>query len=498
MKMLFALISFLSILFSANIAMTEPLRVFVSDFNAVGVQNKDEMKSTLQMLLSSRMSSDKVIAVGSQAEADVLVSGTYIAIGKIFSIDALVRSIAGKTLTRVYVQGDSGEELIPAIGKLAEKLLVVLAQKADSKNTIGKTGAADTLLPAVRSDIVKPVQPQKQVASDFIKSKEMEQASAGAWVSRRLEGAFNLMAIGSKFHDGGRELFMAEDRKLVFYRQTNEMKLVSEVEFRTTEKIIGLDAIDEGNSITTVYVTIMRGDDLASQVWHVKDGKFVKIADDLPWLFRALSIAGSQKKLYAQAMGRDADFYGDVYEVSRNGNTITTKKTIKMPRYGNLYTFNQFSDKDGKVYTVVLNSDGYMIVYDQALNELWRSNDKFGGSELFFLKEDLVNILQNGGKYRWVFLNQRIQVTAKGEVLVGKNEGFWVLGNARSYKKGAIYCMQWNGSSLEEKWRTRETQNYMPDFYIDEDKNELLILQTVQRAGSNTIGASSLSIKKVE
>jgi hypothetical protein len=58
--------------------------------------------------------------------------------------------------------------------------------------------------------------------------------------------------------------------------------------------------------------------------------------------------------------------------------------------------------------------------------------------------------------------------------------------------------MVWNGSSLEEKWRTRDTQNYMPDFYFDEGRNELLLLQTVQRGGATGRGASSLSIKKVE
>jgi hypothetical protein len=74
----------------------------------------------------------------------------------------------------------------------------------------------------------------------------------------------------------------------------------------------------------------------------------------------------------------------------------------------------------------------------------------------------------------------------------------WVLGNARSYKKGAVYCLLWNGSSLEEKWRTRETQNYMPDYIFDEGRSELLILQTVQRPGLTDRGASSLAIKKVE
>lgn len=169
-----------------------------------------------------------------------------------------------------------------------------------------------------------------------------------------------------------------------------------------------------------------------------------------------------------------------------------------MPRYGNIYSFNQFRDKDNRIFSIIINKDNYLVVYDQELTELWRSNDKFGGSELYFQKEDLDNVRTTGDKNRWIFLDQRIQITANNEVLVGKNEGFWVMGNARSYKKGAVFCFVWNGSSLEEKWRTRDTQNYMPDYLLDESRNELLLLQTVQRPGINVRGASSLSIKKVE
>jgi hypothetical protein len=83
---------------------------------------------------------------------------------------------------------------------------------------------------------------------------------------------------------------------------------------------------------------------------------------------------------------------------------------------------------------------------------------------------------------------------------VGKNDGFWVLGKARMYKRGAVYSLYWNGAALEESWRTKDTQNYMPDFWFDEAKSELLLLQLTQREDvlTRAKGASSLQIKKVE
>ena len=222
------------------------------------------------------------------------------------------------------------------------------------------------------------------------------------------------------------------------------------------------------------------------------------VAEKLPYYFRAFRLGGGPKKLYAQSAGRDTDYYNGVSEATRSGSNITLKNPIPMPRHGTIYSFNQVVDKEGKRYTLVIDPDNYLIVYNFDQTELWRSNDKFGGSELYFEKDDSANVRVTLQTTRRVYLEQHIQVTAAGDVLVGKNDGFWVVGNARMFKKGAVYCMFWNGSSLEEKWHTRDTQNYMPDYWFDEGRNELMILQTTQRPGISDRGASSLAIKKVE
>jgi hypothetical protein len=484
---------------SAHAAQT---RVFVADMNAIGVPNRDEMKATLQMLLSSRLNSEKIMAVGSSAEADVVVTGTYVTIGKVFSVDALAKTTAGKTITRSFVQGENQDELIPAVGKLAEKLsaelVKIYASGPPAAAAVAPALPVPVPLSAPKSDFVKNEQQVRPApVGEFIKPAEYERSSSGGWLSRRLDGAANLMATGKSLPDNGREIFLAEDRRLSYYRQGTDMKLVTETEFRDSEKVLSVDTIEGIDGALDIYVTIVRSAELASQVWQVKGDKLVKIAEKLPYFFRSFSLNGESKKVYAQSMGTDADFYGDIAEVSRTGSTVTLKNPIKMPRYGDLYSFNRFRDKEGKIFTVVINPDGYMVVYDQGLKELWRSNDKFGGSELFFQKDD-ANPTSAGTIFRSIFMNQRVQVTSKNEVLVGKNDGFWVLGDARSYKKGAVYCMVWNGTSLEEKWHTRDTQNYMPDYYYDEARNELLILQTVQRTGLMGRGASALAIKKVE
>ncbi len=491
----FFLVATLLVSLSASPLYAGQIRIFVSGVDTVGAQNKDEMKVIVQTLLTSRLNSAGTVAVETLAEADVLVSGTYISTGKMFSFDAVAKTVAGKTLTRAFVQGEKADDLIPSVGTLAEKISSELLKVYVRDRTASPVKAA-VVTPAAEVPLKTAV--VAAPVGDIIKPQAQVTRGSSDWISSRLTGVANLMAFGATLPDGSREIFLVEDHRLAYYRQGVDMKRVAESELGPAEKIISLDTVATSDGAIDIYLTIIKYGELASQVWQVKGDKLVQLAAKLPYYFRTVNLSGGPKKLLAQTMGRNEDFYGTVVEAVRRGATITLKTAIKMPRFGTIYSFNQFRDRDGKTLTTVINPDGYLIVYDQQLQEIWRSNDKFGGSELHFQKDDELNLRLTGEPFRWIFMNQRIQVSSNGEIIVGKNDGFWVLGNSRTYKRGAVYCLTWNGSSMEEKWRTRDTQNYMPDFFFDEARKELIILQTVQREGITERGASSLTIKKVE
>ena len=174
------------------------------------------------------------------------------------------------------------------------------------------------------------------------------------------------------------------------------------------------------------------------------------------------------------------------------------KNPLKLPRFGFLYNFNQFKDPAGALLTVVMNNDGYLIVYDQEGLELWRSNDKFGGSDVSFKRDDINNMRFTGSQYRWVFLDQRLTVTKNGEILVPQNTGAFVVGNQRTYKKSSVFSLAWNGSSLDELWHTKEAQNYLADYFIDDATKELVLLEVTRKEGVKDKGSSVVAVKKVE
>lgn len=509
MKRLILLVMLLMVAVPAFAA--QPLRVYVAEFSVAGVQQgKDELKAGLQALLAAKMNNDRLTSVDKQQDAEVVVKGTYVVIGKQYSLDVVAKAANGVVLSRSSQMGEGQENLIPAVGGLSDKVVAEVLKK-DAAGAITRFAiVAPVVVTAAQpapvkqnSEIIRPGdtgQVRRVPEGNIVRAQRADKVNSTGWSSKRLSGVTNLLAVGRTLPSGEREVFLAEDRKVTFYRQGAELKPVVSFEVGQNEKIVGLETIDsDNNGEIELYVTVSKGENLASRMFETKGDRLVKIADDLPYFFRALAIAGGPKKLFVQGMSKNADFYGDVQEAVKSGNGIKLLKKLELPAKANIMSFNQFKDADGKLLTVIINPDGYLGVYD-GTKELWVSNDKFGESELYFLREeDPANWRFTGNTERFIFLTQRLQVTAANEVLVGKNDGFWVVGNSRSYKKGAVYSMTWNGTGLEEVWRTKDTQNYMPDFYFDEAKGELLLLQLVQRPAPVVGGGTSvLLMKKVD
>lgn len=503
-KLLILACSLLLLILTAGIASAAQIKVYVSEFAITGAANKDDLKTTLQTLLASRLSGDSLLSVDSPAGADVLVKGSYIAFGKIFSIDAVARDAGGRVIARSFQQGESQDELIPAVGKLGQGLATEIAAKAVAAPSTPAQPLRSMPAP-VAQDIEKPEQAsggdivRTPLASDIVKPQDVTRTASGGWLSQRLTGELIAIAPGKLMADGSQDFYLAGDKSLRLYRKSDNLKLLAEVTFGAREKVLGIDSADlDKDGMPEAYVTIMDGESLASQVWVADGNNLKRVAAKLPYYFRGIALEGGERKVYVQQMSSDRDFYGDIFELVKTGNTYEAKNPFKLPRFGHLFNFNRFRDSTGASNWVVINDDGYLIVYSPSGEELWRSSDKFGGSETYFLREDLANVRTTGDPNRWTFLEQRITVTPAGDVIVPKNGGMFVIGNNRAYKKSSIYCFAWNGSSLDEKWHTKQSQNYLPDYFYDHSRRELVNLEIVKKEGLLTGGASMVAVRKVE
>lgn len=431
----------LSSLFFPLLASAENIRAYISDFAVSGGDSAD-LKTTLKRLMSSRLSGDGLVTVETPAEADLIVSGSYTMLGKMFSLDATAKTAQGKQLAAAYEQGESIDVLIPAVGKISNKL------KSEILKQYPQTAA-----PAA-APLQPPAAVMKAPASEIVRSE----ATAG-WASQRIAGAKSAIASW-----GTDEVLIGDQDGLYLYKRDGKLTLLAQAALAQHQKMLAVDAIgpDQDGKVLA-FVTIIDREAPSSRVYSIEKGTLKPVAQDLPYMFRALAPYGGKKQLFAQEMGRSEDYYGDVYEASFADGKVKLANPIKMPRFANIFNFNLFRDRSGKSYLTCFNDSGYLLVYADG-DEIWRSSEKFGGTETYFQRRDMENERSSGTPFRTRFIDQRITVTDKGEVIVPQNGGFFVLGNARSYSRYSMVDFAWNGSTLEELWRTKPSQNYLADY----------------------------------
>ena len=483
-------------------AFAAPLKVFVGRTSASGVANREELQQSLQVLLGSRLSGDNLTPAASAEEADILVNCSYIVFGKVFSLDAVAATTAGRVVGRAFVQGDSQEELIPAVSTLARKLEQALAKvKAE------EVAVAPAYKPVVSKPVSQvvvpgrkqPVEAAAAASGEIVKVTENIKERTGSWRSQPLDGVQNLLAAGRQRADGSREIFVADNRHVGYYRQGKDLKLLASVQLELYEKLVALDTLDVAEDGVELYLTVMGNEALASRVYLARNGKLQLLAGKVPYYFRTMALAGGPKKLYVQKTSGETAFSGEVFEAALQDGKVAVKGVVKLPPATAIYRFAQFADKSGAAKTVVLGTDDRLKVYDNDQRELWRSIETYSGSELFMEKREGTTRVANQEDQPKIVLPLRLQATGNGEVLVGKNETSLFGIKKWNFNKGKVYCFGWNGETLETKWHTRDAEYYMPDYYYDEATKELLQLELIERPMPLVAkGSSVVSIKKTE
>lgn len=493
------------------------LKAYVSKFSVSALENREELKTTLQTLLMSRLNSEEIRAVDNQSEAEIQIATSYIVFGDVFSLDAVVKTSSGDFIDRVFVQGDATNELIPSVTTLANRLqralmkwnptLTVKAlrdpaapaevkmpttgakkplptkpknvtaanktavQKADTSP--GSQSSAATVSTATGNEPADDLQQPKPANTS--KVPELQNPSVRPFVSQRIPETFNGIARGRHRGAEGTEIFMTGERYLGYYLEGQKLQFLSEIVFEKDEKVIGVDVADlDQNGVPEVYVSILKNGQAASQVYVPENNMLKKTGSDLPYLLRGIALEGNRQRIFVQKINASAAFTGDIFELVKKGDTFTVKNPLQLPLFSTLYNFNKFSGAKGGQFFVVAHPDGYLLVYSKDKKQLWKSREKFGGKEsslCLSATTDPVFPLSAA------CTTQRLLVTKAGDVIVSRNTGLTTIGAIRTYSRNNVVKFFWNGASLQEKWRSEPSQNYLADFSYDERNNELLLLE---------------------
>ncbi len=495
MKPFVPVVALLALFFTiAGFSHAAPPATHVAEFSVTGVPTSQELKQTLQGILTSRLNPDLVQLVEKPDQAELMVIGSYAQFGKMFSLDVIIKSRENGKLTKVFEQGEGQEDIIPAVGRLARKVDAELAKRAAPVPPAPPTAVPAAVL-AVPSAAPVATTPTPYVVRPEPSAKE----SAGGWSSAPLEGVFSSIATGRTLSTGEREIFVANDRTIRAYLKGDELKLAAEVTIPHPGKILAVDSADlDNDGVPELYVSIIDREAPSSRIYSYNGTAFALLAENQTWFFRGLGTDMTTRTIYAQEIETGGKFYGTVKELVKSGSHFSTKGGLALPRSGNIFNFSTLNGASGSEFYVVLDEDGYLVVYPPNGAEAWKSIEKFGGSEGIVTTGAQSYPRSTGDLSRWTFLEQRLILLKDGTLLVPHNEGSFSFGNNRSFDKNSLYGFTWTGAVLKEKWHTRQSPGYLADYTYNPASGEVVLLEVVQKSGMFSQGKTVISIHRIE
>ncbi|HSB80709.1 MAG TPA: hypothetical protein VLM91_18155, partial [Candidatus Methylomirabilis sp.] len=373
------------------------------------------------------------------------------------------------------------------------------------------------VLSTVRGDSVTLASAEvKGVAPKFASSGRGGGSYAGGEASLRIDQVAlrsqdvpfkgQAMAVGEFTGDGTMKLAISDGQGVYIYDlEKAGIKLIWSFPGRTSDNVIALDAADiNKNGVAEIFVTNFTSKGthempgLQSYVLEYRDGKFVKIWDDIALHFRILEGPDNAAQLYAQASGDNKPFDGPVRKYTWQGNRYVPGEAVSLPKsFPIIYGFAMADlDGDGLPKVVVLDQQDHLRVYDRGGTEIYRTSDRYGGLELMLeyspdrVRENpRANIVPTRQMLQGRMYFQDILGDGKKQLVVFRNTpSTGYVFQTRLYDKGKIFGLSWDGVAMQPVWETRELPGYVADFALvdpDGSGNRKLVLLVVP---TNLIG----------
>jgi hypothetical protein len=273
---------------------------------------------------------------------------------------------------------------------------------------------------------------------------------------------------------------------MIFRFAEGRFRKLSEIKGGGGARYVHVDVIDaNGNGTAEIFVTNVSGKSgigaLASFVLEWDGSDFKRIAENIKWYFKAVRHSNGQKTLYGQKRTSEEIFARGIYKMIWINGQYTATERLPLPFNANIFAFTIGDVLNNQTEVFAVNRDGkYASVVDGNGKTIWKSGDDYGGNGTFFEYLPSYNSGDRDKKDTWNFYMplplQVVDLNQDGlnEVITIVNEPllFGIMSRVRSFKKGLITSLIWDGSGLYQQWRTREFQKYISDFVVGDLNND--------------------------
>jgi TolB-like protein len=478
-------------------AQKQPLRVAVLPFAVHSAEDLSYLRDGIWDIISSRIivegeieSVDKPLVqrylsdlkgaeisdqearwLGARMGADYVVYGSITKAGDYISLDAKVVNVAGtRPTTSVFAQHKGIDEVMNKVATFAQDIgSRILGRGASYEEHRG------------------PVQGRQ-----YLMYQSLGFSKSVSFPGRILKG----VDVGDVDGDGKNEIVVMDHSKIWIYRdEGKEVRLVAEYETGSGNEFLTLDVIDiTGDKKAKICITNLVDDSLQSFIlsYNGEDGTFRYLAKNLNWYMRVVKIPGKGDALVAQYMGSDTDYAGPIRLVEWTGKKVKLGAKLKRGKKGQIpddiewiydFTTGKYTSPDTQQF-MWMDEDGgrgKVRLLDITGSLIWKSADPLGGSDNFI---DRIKVLADkrgmaSKDPRRIYIPPRMvskDLANSGlDDLIGVINEFSsgeTIERIRSYQKGYVTCLSWDGVNMATAWRTQDIPEYVADFQVKDASNE--------------------------
>ena len=241
----------------------------------------------------------------------------------------------------------------------------------------------------------------------------------------------------------------------------------------------------DGSGRGKIFISSTEGLNVSSLMVDWDKGKSFRIVtENIPWYIRPVLVPGKGWRLAGQkrGSGKTELVKAGVYLLALGGgNVVNEGERRPLPEGVNLFDF-VFADLDGDgaPETVAIDKKERLQVFNRANELLWVSKRTFGGSLMYLgpsragavNQQDRRNFtLDEDTQRELIFVPGRLVVTdvdndGRQEIVVNENtlSSISIFDKLRIYNDGVIVGLAWDGTALNEAWRTGTFKGYIAGF----------------------------------
>ncbi len=532
---LYTLLSML-LIFSGT-ATAEEARIAVSVFQVNSEEDLGYIQSGLSSLLPPRISlPGKITVVDSSAmrralsppqadyslekkaqltrslAVDYLLTGSLTKFGDAISIDAFLYDASEpKDSTPLSVNCMGLDNLIDQVQILATNLQRrILYGKAPEQ--VIPSAPNTVLAPAVPTPYTAPpvqTQPSKTAPAVVLKPAPPVFNPEPSREYNIMHSPFRSMAAADLAGQGNISLLLSDQLDVKIYNLTpDELVLTGTVPSKTNEAIVQIDTYDlNNNGRAEIYINSYANDVPNSFIAEYTDETYVRIADQIPWFFRAYPEKNNSTVLLGMELGSFNPFFGTAFRIIWKDDQPKQAGEYSLP--GGISPFGSSRyDINGQPPVEfisfskgIFSLDYKLFVFTNTGRILWKDTEGYGGEPNTFARTMVGDNTETSEPIPQRVYCGDINGDGRPNIMAPRNtkKRSGILGALTTYNRGEMLCLSWDGLSLSRNWSSQIIEGYISDFLvtdIDGDSELELVLLTV--SFPNLIGKARNSIRIYE